>query len=510
MSLVIILLLSLIGAPVFAANHYVRAGATGTDSGNDWTNACPDFTGNCASGSLTRGDTYYVATGTYLNTMTAAAHAFNPAVSGTSVVTIKGATTADHGTETGWNAAYSVSSADGGAQAHFKWYSGQTYGLGINTSYVVFDGAVGSMSSSASAYGFIIDPPSTATVSQTPALYIGILDSSTTTTDVTVKHVAFVGTDPLLNDIDANAFQVCGNPGYCTNITLSHNFSDKTVKFLQASSMSNSTIEYNYIKTTGANYSAHAEHISSNNCHNSDGGICTGHTTQCTQNECASSNTVRYNYFGPHAGSSVTGGIVALDGNPRGLKDWKIYGNVFYGCGGGNGCIATGTSGDVGLVNVLIYNNSFVSSPAGNVFWQCGGTTACAVAGGNIIKNNLLYDSYSVWREADGGGAITHNYNAYCSPLDTPPTETNRQVGCGDLFVDSASGGNYHLSSATNAGEVLSSPYDIDRDGVARGTDGTWDRGAYEYDAEGGGSSSGSHPSGVKKISPMINLRRGS
>ena len=38
-----------------AANHYVLAGASGT--GNDWTDACPDFTGSCAPASMVRGDT---------------------------------------------------------------------------------------------------------------------------------------------------------------------------------------------------------------------------------------------------------------------------------------------------------------------------------------------------------------------------------------------------------------------------------------------------------------------
>ena len=96
----IILLLAVM--PGWAADHYVRAGATGNASGSDWTNACADFTGSCAVASLVRGEVYYVATGTY------GSRTFNTAESGTLVITIKGATVADHGTDAGWQPSFGV------------------------------------------------------------------------------------------------------------------------------------------------------------------------------------------------------------------------------------------------------------------------------------------------------------------------------------------------------------------------------------------------------------------
>src|SRR4051794_15800116 len=77
-----------------AASHYVRSGASGNASGSDWANACTDFTGACAVTSLVRGDTYYVGTGSYPG------RTFNTPASSTLVITIKGATAADHGTAT--------------------------------------------------------------------------------------------------------------------------------------------------------------------------------------------------------------------------------------------------------------------------------------------------------------------------------------------------------------------------------------------------------------------------
>src|SRR5581483_5070523 len=120
----------LLSPQAFAANHFVRAGATGTGSGADWTNACTGFTGSCAVASLVRGDTYYVATGTY-STST-----FSTATSGTLVITIKGATVADHGTDTGWSSAFSVDHlTDGGTQATFSGVP-----ITFSTSHWVFDG----------------------------------------------------------------------------------------------------------------------------------------------------------------------------------------------------------------------------------------------------------------------------------------------------------------------------------------------------------------------------------
>src|ERR1700754_1598691 len=43
-----------------AANHYIRAGSTGAQTGNDWSSAWPAL-----PSTLVRGDTYYIADGTY-------------------------------------------------------------------------------------------------------------------------------------------------------------------------------------------------------------------------------------------------------------------------------------------------------------------------------------------------------------------------------------------------------------------------------------------------------------
>ena len=114
----IILLLAVM--PGWAADHYVRAGATGNASGSDWSNAY-----TALPATLQRGTTYYVASGSY------PAHTFNDPESGTSLITIKKASAQDHGTDVGWQAGY------GTGQAVFA------YNLLFNSGYYVLDGSYG-------------------------------------------------------------------------------------------------------------------------------------------------------------------------------------------------------------------------------------------------------------------------------------------------------------------------------------------------------------------------------
>ncbi len=91
--LTLLLLLSVASAS--AANRYVRTGATGSNNGTDWANAYTSL-----PNALTRGDTYYIADGSY------GGYTFDDARSGSTYIYIKKATIADHGTDTGWDDSY--------------------------------------------------------------------------------------------------------------------------------------------------------------------------------------------------------------------------------------------------------------------------------------------------------------------------------------------------------------------------------------------------------------------
>ena len=102
-----------------AASHYVRAGATGTGDGSDWNNAH-----TALPATLVRGDTYYIADGSY------GSYDFDDPVSGTTFVYIKKAIESAHGTDTGWVSTY------GDGSATFPDWD-------IRTSYWEMDGQVG-------------------------------------------------------------------------------------------------------------------------------------------------------------------------------------------------------------------------------------------------------------------------------------------------------------------------------------------------------------------------------
>jgi hypothetical protein len=99
------------------ADHCVRQGSAG--NGSDWTNAYGQL-----PATLVRGDTYYIADGSY------GSYVFNTPVSGSLYVYIKKATETAHGTNTGWLNTYGDSTA-GFLQ------------LTLNTGYFDIDGVTG-------------------------------------------------------------------------------------------------------------------------------------------------------------------------------------------------------------------------------------------------------------------------------------------------------------------------------------------------------------------------------
>ncbi|MGZ3796806.1 MAG: hypothetical protein ACXVB1_10590, partial [Pseudobdellovibrionaceae bacterium] len=150
-----------ISESAMAANHYIRSGATGANNGSDWSNAY-----TALPTTLVRGDNYYIAGGSY------AGMTFDTPVSGSSVITIKGATVADHGIATGWSDTYSVENVQA------VWTSSVTF----STSYWVFDGSVGpTWSRTPSQYGYLFNP-------MTNPIYVYNLN--TPISNVVISHIA--------------------------------------------------------------------------------------------------------------------------------------------------------------------------------------------------------------------------------------------------------------------------------------------------------------------------------
>ena len=133
LSLLFILFFSSLNAQA-AATYYVRAGASGTQNGSEWNDAYSSLPSN-----LIRGATYYIADGSY------SGYIFDD--SGTTPITIKKATIADHGTNTGWSDTMGDGQAtfgtldirvsgiilDGNTRNESNWANESSYGFKINT-----------------------------------------------------------------------------------------------------------------------------------------------------------------------------------------------------------------------------------------------------------------------------------------------------------------------------------------------------------------------------------------
>lgn len=186
---------------------------------------------------------------------------------------------------------------------------------------------------------------------------------------------------------------------------------------------------------------------------------------------------LRYNIF---RNFRSTGNVQFSDG----LQDLQAYGNLFTGDGG------AGYTDDLSRVfdsfggesvsGVKLYDNTFVDISPGGTLFQYGSFA------NSEVRNNIFYNVKNRNGQLSvGTQGVTLSHNWYYD-VGTAPTESNRQIGTGDPFVNRA-GKDFRLKAATDAGMNLGSPYNVDRDGKTRGADGVWDRGAYEYGDTGGG-----------------------
>lgn len=401
-----------------AANVAVGPSSTGNGTGSDWNNL------KAWSGTPARGDTWYLVDGTY------SAKTFSVAASGTTLISIKKATSNDHG---GITVGWSDSMGDGQA----------TIGrLTITTSYWLFDGQNGDGAfavppdTTASHYGFNFNDG-------TNCLYLG--NPSSTTTDTEFRHIYALATT---NDVEKIFCQGQQSTTFVrNNVTISHCLLDGwqngfMTRGQGSSSYSGCVWEYNVCLNGSSTSSNHGEWINPNE-------------------RPLSGIIIRYNIFKGYTGpDGQTGTIVANNSDNTGAQ---IYGNVFDNVRVGNG-IVTGTSaGD--MVNAVVYNNTFLSATGDSGAWING------PGSGNIAKNNLIYNM-----AASPGSGWTHDYNAFYSTSGTP-SETNGQIASGNPFKNSA-GMDYTLVANTTPGTALVPPYNIDPRGVSRSS---WSRGAYEF-----------------------------
>jgi hypothetical protein len=426
----LILLATLFG-PLYAqaANHYVRQGATGSANGNDWTNAYTSL-----PSTLVRGDTYYIAGGSYPG------KTFNTANSGTNVITIKKAIESDHGTATGWQSSY------GTGQAAF------TGMFEFTTSYWIIDGQTGGgVGSWDSNFGFKITEKGDANA----IVRIGYTNSGIG--NITIKHMDFQGKGSVSNTGGYNSNDGMGLYTNVHDVTVSYAWMHGIGRcpFFFGDNVSNTVIEYLYVQSYFASDPVHSEIMSSGAGSNTVG-----------------DTTFRYNLVTDIQG---TGGLM-FDNESSSSSHLWVYGNVFYkpagaSWGGTNGVIGgwTGNNGE-GMHNVIVNNNTFINinieslSSFPNKF------------SGSSATNNIFYNCAS----PNFAKFPTHDYNYFINSGGTHSEAHGTSATSGDPFVNYA-GLDFRLKANTNSGSSLPSPYNIDPLGTVRGVNGTYDRGAYQF-----------------------------
>jgi len=409
-----------------AANQYVRPGATGNNTGTDWANAYTKL-----PSSLKRGDTYYLAGGNY------GSHTFNDAASGTTAITVKKATVADHGVSTGWADSY------GTTQAKFS-------NLSFKASNYVFDGSVGGGPGAwETGFGFLVQGT------------YHTIDFPAVLSNISIRHTDIQG-GGRAEGSDTDLLYLVNK---YTNITVSYCYLhdvSRTMILSWPSGGSGLTVEYSKFARNGV--AEHREAWSAG----------------------AESNVIfRNNMLEDIMGT----GFIAIVNANGDAANWEIYGNIFYWTGRyTDGIINTGvimnrydgtntsSSINVRAVNWHIYNNIIANIRGGSFTAQIAPE---GPLGTYVVENNIWYNNVAAGGASDGSLV---DYNWYYGNGTNAKSGSNDVVGTSSPFVDAQPWltGNWKLKTAL-PGVALGAPYNVDMTGAPRGTDGAFDRGAIEF-----------------------------
>ena len=399
-----------------AANKYVRPGATGSNNGTDWTNAYLSL-----PSALVRGDTYYVAAGSY------PAHTFGDPQSGTLTITVKKATAADHGTASGWQATYGTGQATFNSVIQFQ------------TGYYVLDGQTRNEADwfDGASYGFRINHNN-----QDQNI---VISGGSASSNIAIKYVfvdAIYQNLPTATTLRRYAIDTDTYGGSIATGLLFHRmyvYGSNNVWFLRTTN--GAIVEYSASNGVAGNAANHGEivnlYYSGNNA------------------------VIRFNQW---KNAFLGGGGTALVAITY-AGGLEFYGNVLSNFQVGDGAVGF-IGGDAS--NCKVYNNTIVDAQAAGGI-QLGGSN-------NFVSNNLWVGNFSSSINLGSGG--TNSYNAFS---DASGSGTNIQVNVPTSIFVNYAGGNFKLASESSAGMSLSAPFNIDLLGVKRGIDGTVSLGAFEF-----------------------------
>lgn len=421
--------------PATGIIFYVKAGANGSQNGSDWNNAYSSL-----PSTLVRGATYYISGGTY------SGYSFNTANNGTSLITIRKATIADHGNNTGWVDILGTSQALFGSMTFV-------------TDYYVIDGVTGggpgqwqnNLGIKIKSGGFNISFTGNRTKIQ--LLHMDVENNGRA--DARQNEHSFYAT------------------GGVSDIRVAYSYwHDVSICFFFTRGANRITVEYSKFARNGQ-----AEWID---------GLHRTAWSATTDNNMIIRNCIFEDICNTAVFSIVNG-----SGNADG---WKIYGNVIVWTGNYQDAYCSALI-DVRNDNALGVSPAIINMVASNwevynnniINWIGGSSAGSRIGAGsnNKIYNNIWYkniaNEISMWNSSA-------NYNWYYGNIRTegcnPPCSKDIKVGANDIigtsdpFVDWKNG-NFQLKKSIGTG--IPTPFTTDAFGKTRGADGNWDIGAYEF-----------------------------
>jgi hypothetical protein len=444
LSAFLLLLVSTFATRAFAADYFVRQGASGTNRGTDWVNAWNELS-QINFSTLSCGDTVWIAGGTYNSSLQG-----NKSCTAGHVLTFSRVRSTDTNAvaAAGWNPAFD-------SQVILPYID-----IPGPSAYITIDGRIPN--------GMLV------------------VISGTSGDGIDGGNGAGDGTNQPIDNITFSYIEVYGPPcvtsgnctnggvmgvnimPYCTGANRTHLLFDhmsihRTGEAFRGCGWDNSIVQYSLIYDTNNDGQQHEDILYSNPPY---------------QNV-----TWRYNkiYASPNDG-------IFFEYGP-GAVNFAFYGNVVYHSGGWLICFKTGSGDTYGPV--YIYNNVFENDTTFGDY-QPGFLGFSRMASGSEVANNVFENVTNTSEDAPPNA----NHNAYTvsGSSDGGPGSfyySPGSLGASTLFVNESPGNpnaaDFHLTAkgATTlaAGKALSAPYNLDPDGNPRGAGGNWTIGAFQPSA---------------------------
>jgi hypothetical protein len=431
-SLMMLISLLVILNVAWAGNWYVRPAQQGSNDGTNWNNAWATSTINWAS--VQPGDTVWLAGGTYTTKLTAS----KSGTSGTRIYLRRVlVTNSVPASAAGWSSGFD-------SQVSFQVPFGGTNNesqLALTGDYITVDGQMAS--------GILFTLPANPGGQK-------------------INAVMMSGNYGVLQYIEA------AGPGYNAN----HNGTPRMVAIYGTNNVS----RYNYGHGLTQPYTLYGSGVADNIIEydritdNGSADNATYHDDMMEYGGGATRLTIRYCYWDHWKAE----GVMMWNG----AGSLYVYGNIFK--NSGVGTIWPSRTGQTSAGPVYFCNNTLINAIASI---DQSASAMSSWAPGSQARNNVYWGS-TMWNGSWGGWPMSDwDYDFGASASMGGPGAHSITTGL-NPFVD-YNGGDYHIIATIganyprNKGVALPAPYNMDRDGNIRGSDGTWDIGAYEYTVTG-------------------------